>query len=129
MEECVALRLAIPGLMRSISSHRLVMLWRFVSFVTRNIICALAQNTTVLLAFRLLAGTFSSSPLANAGGGIADMWAPHERTLATSLYSAGTWFGPSAYVRLHSSVRSSKLLAVVGPLVGVSVSDLFSMRY
>ena len=75
--------------------QRSVMLWTFVPFVISNMACALAPNHSVLIVFRLLAGTFGSSPLANAGGSVSDMWAPHERSLATSLYSAGPWFGPS----------------------------------
>ena len=107
------------------------MLWTFVPFVISNVACALAPNTIVLVVFRLLAGTFGSSPLANAGGSVSDMWAPHERSLATSLYSAGPWFGPSTYfIPLVCIYKSPKPLAVFGPLVGVSVLfDLLSTIY
>ncbi|KAG8808115.1 hypothetical protein FRC17_004124 [Serendipita sp. 399] len=71
------------------------------SEVYGRIPCALAPNPTVLILFRFLAGTFGSSPLANAGGAIADIWNASERGVATTLYSSGPWFGP-----------------IIGPLVG-----------
>jgi MFS family permease len=55
----------------------------------------MAPNTPVLLTFRLLAGIFGSSPLAIAGGGVADIWRPHERAIPSSIFASGPWFGPS----------------------------------
>ena len=71
------------------------MLGTFVPFTLWNIICAVAPNTPVLLIFRLLAGICGSSPLAIAGGGVADIWRPNERAVPSSIFSSGPWFGPS----------------------------------
>lgn len=73
----------------------------FLPFFLFQIPCALAPNAYVLIIFRFLAGVCGSSPLANAGGAIADIWPASERGLATSLYSGSPWFGP-----------------IVGPLAG-----------
>jgi MFS family permease len=61
----------------------------------------MAPNTPILLIFRLLAGIFGSSPLANAGGAVADIWRPHERAVPSSIYSSGPWFGPSEQTSLY----------------------------
>jgi hypothetical protein len=44
-------------------------------FVLFNMAGALAKNIPSILVFRLLAGSFGSAPLTNAGGQIGDMWA------------------------------------------------------
>lgn len=41
---------------------------------------------TSLLVFRALAGIFGSSPLANAGGTIADMFDSRQRGLAMAIF-------------------------------------------
>jgi MFS transporter, DHA1 family, multidrug resistance protein len=46
--------------------------------------CALAKNMGTILAIRFLTGVFSSSPLTNAGGVIADIWDPTMRGAAMS---------------------------------------------
>ncbi|KAG8834086.1 hypothetical protein FRC20_007528, partial [Serendipita sp. 405] len=84
-----------------IYGRRRVFLYTFIPFFLFQIPCALAPNPTVLILFRFLAGTFGSSPLANAGGAISDIWTATERGVATTLYSSGPWFGP-----------------IMGPLVG-----------
>lgn len=62
---------------------------------------ALSKNATTLLASRLLAGIFGSSPLTNASGTIADIWTPRERGVAASIYATAPFMGP-----------------VIGPIVG-----------
>lgn len=67
-----------------------------------------ANNMAALLAMRMVAGLFGSSPLTNAGGIIADMFPAEERGLATSLFAAAPFLGPS-------------LGPIVGGFVGQSV--------
>jgi MFS family permease len=55
---------------------------------------ALSRNVPSILVFRLLAGTFGAAPLVTAGGQVGDMWALHERALATSLFSIAPFLGP-----------------------------------
>jgi len=48
-----------------------------------------------LIALRFLAGAFGSSPLTNSGGVIADMFPAAERGLATAVFAAAPFLGPS----------------------------------
>lgn len=81
-------------------------------FTIFQIPCALAKNSTTLIVARLIAGTFGSSPLANAGGSLADIWLPHERGKAMSLFAAAPFLGP-----------------VLGPIVGGFLSQYVSWRW
>lgn len=53
-----------------------------------------AQNIQSLLILRFFAGAFGSSPLTNAGGVIADMFAAEDRGKAMSLFAAAPFMGP-----------------------------------
>jgi MFS family permease len=59
-----------------------------------------------LIVARLIAGIFGSSPLANAGGTLADIWMPHQRGKAMSVFAAAPFLGP-----------------VIGPVVGGFLSQ------
>ncbi|KAK6213333.1 major facilitator superfamily transporter [Colletotrichum tabaci] len=63
--------------------------------------CAGADSATTLLVLRFFAGAFGSSPLANSGGVIADMFPAAERGLAMALFAAAPFLGP-----------------VLGPIIG-----------
>lgn len=63
-------------------------------FVFSHIGGALGRNIETLLVFRLLSGTFGSSPLANSGGVVSDLWLPKDRGLAAALYSTAPFQGP-----------------------------------
>ncbi|KAF9890551.1 hypothetical protein FE257_005682 [Aspergillus nanangensis] len=56
---------------------------------------AAAQNPWTLMVLRFLAGAFGSSPLTNAGGVIADIFAADQRGLATSLFAGAPFLGPT----------------------------------
>ncbi|KAF7504779.1 MFS siderochrome iron transporter 1 [Endocarpon pusillum] len=71
-----------------------------------------ANNMAALVAMRLLAGLFGSSPLTNAGGVIADMFTAEERGLATSLFAAAPFLGPA-----------------LGPIVGGFVGQNIGWRW
>ncbi|TXT09008.1 hypothetical protein VHUM_02482 [Vanrija humicola] len=81
-------------------------------FCVFNLVCAVSQNIETLLIARLLAGTFGSSPITNAGAQISDMWASHERALATTLFSLAPFLGP-----------------VFGPIVGGFVAEFKGFRW
>lgn len=66
-----------------------------------NIGVVVAQDLATILAMRFFAGTFGASPITNAGGGIADMFAPEQRGLAMTIFSSVPFLGP-----------------VLGPIVG-----------
>ncbi|WQF85483.1 Putative major facilitator superfamily, MFS transporter superfamily [Colletotrichum destructivum] len=63
--------------------------------------CAGADSATTLLVLRFFAGAFGSSPLANSGGVIADLFPAAERGLAMALFAAAPFLGP-----------------VLGPIIG-----------
>ncbi|KAF9872692.1 MFS multidrug transporter [Colletotrichum karsti] len=54
-----------------------------------------AQNIETLIVLRFFAGAFGSSPLTNAGGVIADMFNAEQRGLATAIFAAAPFLGPS----------------------------------
>ncbi|KAJ5884916.1 hypothetical protein N7495_009426 [Penicillium taxi] len=55
---------------------------------------ALAPNIGAQLAFRFLTGVFGCPPLTCAGGTIADLWNPLEKTLYFPMYSVISFGGP-----------------------------------
>ncbi|KAJ5594128.1 uncharacterized protein N7459_000336 [Penicillium hispanicum] len=55
---------------------------------------ALAPNIGAQLAFRFLAGIFGCPPLTCAGGTIADLWNPLEKTIFFPLYAILSFGGP-----------------------------------
>lgn len=65
--------------------------------------CALATNTGMFLAFRLLAGIAASGPLTVGGGTVADVIPPAQRGRAMSLFVAGPLLGPVGVDFAHSS--------------------------
>jgi multidrug resistance protein len=71
-----------------------------------------ANNMAALIAMRLVAGLFGSSPLTNAGGVIVDMFDANERGLATSLFAAAPFLGPA-----------------IGPVVGGFVGETIGWRW
>ena len=71
-----------------------------------------SQNIWTLIIQRFFAGAIGSSPLTNAGGVIADMFASRERGLAMSLFAAAPFMGP-----------------VIGPIVGGFVGQTVGWRW
>jgi multidrug resistance protein len=74
--------------------------------------CAGANNTQTLLVLRFFAGAFGSSPLANSGGVIADMFPAAERGLAMALFAAAPFLGP-----------------VLGPIIGGFLGEAAGWRW
>ena len=54
-----------------------------------------SKNVQTLLVLRFWSGVFGSSPLANAGGVIADMFTASKRGLALSVFAAAPFLGPT----------------------------------
>jgi multidrug resistance protein len=75
---------------------------------------ALAPNFGAQVAFRFLAGFFGSTPLTAAGGTIADMWDPLEKTYSFPLFSIFGFSGP-----------------VLGPVIGsyIGTGSLSTWRW
>ncbi|KAF2787847.1 MFS general substrate transporter [Melanomma pulvis-pyrius CBS 109.77] len=81
--------------------RQVVFLGTFFAFVAFNAGAAGSQNISTLLILRFFGGAFGSSPLTNAGGVVADLFAAKERGLAMSVFSVAPFMGP-----------------VLGPIVG-----------
>ncbi|MCJ1360589.1 MAG: MFS siderochrome iron transporter 1 [Icmadophila ericetorum] len=71
-----------------------------------------SQNIQTLIVLRFFAGAFGSSPLTNAGGVIADMFAANQRGLAMAVFSAAPFMGP-----------------VLGPIVGGFLGETEGWRW
>lgn len=54
----------------------------------------LARNLSGHLVFRFLAGFFASTPLSCAGGTVADLWNPLQKTYAFPVYAIPAFSGP-----------------------------------
>ncbi|KAM0743062.1 hypothetical protein ACQRIT_003239 [Beauveria bassiana] len=54
----------------------------------------LAPNPESHLVFRFIAGLFASTPLSCAGGTVADLWSPLEKTWAFPVYAIPAFMGP-----------------------------------
>ncbi|KAF6808985.1 major facilitator superfamily transporter [Colletotrichum musicola] len=67
----------------------------YIALTAFNAGAAGAQNIETLIILRFFAGAFGSSPLTNAGGVIADMFSASERGLATAIFAAAPFLGPS----------------------------------
>lgn len=49
--------------------------------------CAFSPNTETLIVMRFFVGLTSSAPIAIAAASVSDIFAPHERATAMSLYA------------------------------------------
>lgn len=81
-------------------------------FVIFNIACALSINLDMLIAFRFLAGSVGSAPLALGGGTIADTMSTQQRGTAMAIWMSGPTIGP-----------------IVGPVAGGSVVQAMDWRW
>lgn len=73
-----------------------VYLITMVIFLIFIMAAALAPNLHSHLIFRFLAGFFGSTPLSCAGGTVADLWNPVQKTYAFPAYAIPSFLGPMA---------------------------------
>lgn len=83
-----------------------------VLYVIFTIACAVSTNMSMLIVFRLFAGCVGSAPVTIGGGTIADLFPPHERGRALSLYTLGPVAGPA-----------------IGPIAGGFLSESEGWRW
>ncbi|CEL09550.1 Putative Synaptic vesicle transporter SVOP [Aspergillus calidoustus] len=81
--------------------RQIIYFFTYLALTAFNCGCAGAKNSWTLIILRFWAGAFGSSPLTNAGGVIADMFAAKQRGIAMSLFAAAPFLGP-----------------VLGPIIG-----------
>ncbi|CAI7656756.1 unnamed protein product [Penicillium viridicatum] len=88
-----------------------VYLTTMVIFLIFIMAAALAPNIHSHLIFRFLAGFFGSTPLTCAGGTVADLWSPLQKTYAFPAYAIPSFVGPMAgqimgsYIPIHLGWR------------------------
>ena len=92
--------------------RQILFFFTFGLFVVFVAVAAASPDIEALLIFRFFAGAFGSSPLANAGGVIADMFPANQRGLALAVYAAAPLLGPA-----------------VGPIVGGFVGESLGWRW
>jgi multidrug resistance protein len=83
-----------------------------VIYIGFTIGCALATNTGMFFAFRVLAGIAASGPLTVGGGTVADVIPPAQRGRAMSLFVTGPLLGP-----------------VLGPIIGGFTTQAIGWRW
>ncbi|KAI9486470.1 MAG: major facilitator superfamily domain-containing protein [Benjaminiella poitrasii] len=66
-----------------------------VLYTVCTIICGISTNLGLFFAFRLLQGIFACAGQAVGGGSVSDIFEPHERGKAMSIYILGTILGPA----------------------------------
>jgi len=84
----------------------------FLMFCLANLGCALSPNIAAFLCFRLIAGLFGLSAVANCGGSITDLWPQSHRSVPFALFTAASFCGP-----------------VLGPIVGGFLTQNESWRW
>jgi MFS family permease len=84
----------VSGPLSEIVGRNAVYLASLTLFMIFVMASGLAPNIGAQLAFRFLAGVFGCPPLTCAGGTIADLWNPLEKTLTFPLYAITSFGGP-----------------------------------
>ncbi|KAE8379695.1 major facilitator superfamily domain-containing protein [Aspergillus bertholletiae] len=97
------------GPLSEIFGRNMVYLGSLVIFMLFVMASALAPNYRAELIFRFLSGVFGSPPLTCAGGTIADLWSPLEKTLAFPFYAIFSFSGPILAPVISSYMGSSSL--------------------
>ncbi|KAI9666462.1 MAG: hypothetical protein M1821_004398 [Bathelium mastoideum] len=83
-----------------------------VLFLCFNVLCAVSQNTSMLLAFRFLSGFAGVATITIGPGTIADIMPREKRGKAISLWSIGTILGP-----------------MIGPIIGGYAAEAAGWRW
>ncbi|KAE8151655.1 major facilitator superfamily domain-containing protein [Aspergillus avenaceus] len=97
------------GPLSEIFGRNIVYLSSLVIFMLFVMASALAPNYGAELIFRFLSGVFGSPPLTCAGGTIADLWSPLEKTLAFPFYAIFSFSGPILAPVIASYMGQSSL--------------------
>ncbi|CAF1239592.1 unnamed protein product [Adineta ricciae] len=92
--------------------RRIIFIITYVALTVFNASTASSRNIWTILILRFFAGAFGSSPLANAGGTIADLFSVHHRGTALTFYAAMPFLGP-----------------ILGPIVGGYASSAIDWRW
>ncbi|KAL9558281.1 hypothetical protein MBANPS3_000981 [Mucor bainieri] len=75
--------------------RRWIYIVAIVLYTVCTIICGISTSLGLFFAFRLLQGIFACAGQAVGGGSVSDIFEPHERGKAMSIYILGTILGPA----------------------------------
>ncbi|GAA5869677.1 hypothetical protein JCM1840_000555 [Sporobolomyces johnsonii] len=85
----------LMGPLSELGGRNPVYLVSILIFTVFEIGTACSTNIQTRVILRFFAGCAGASPLTNAGGSLADMWTPEERTFAFPVFAISGFFGPA----------------------------------
>jgi len=92
--------------------RRRLFLISMIGFTAASMACGAAQSLEQMVLFRMLQGVFGSALVPLSQAVMLDMYAPHERGEALSLWSVGVMVGP-----------------IIGPTLGAFLTESYNWRY
>jgi len=116
------------GPMSEFKGRRLPLFSGFFIWLLLQIPIGVVNNLPALLVCRLLGGCFGAAPVALVSAMYADFWEPAERGIATAIYSAAVYIGPTLGPVFGSLVTENPSLGwhwtawltlIIGGVVGV----------
>ncbi|BGP36765.1 hypothetical protein JCM10449v2_000667 [Rhodotorula kratochvilovae] len=85
----------VVGPLSEVGGRNPVYLVTLVLFILFEIGCALSPNMHTRAILRFFAGCAGATPLSNAGGSLADMWTPTQRTYGFPAFAIAGFLGPA----------------------------------
>ncbi len=92
--------------------RRRLFLLSMAGFTVASMFCGAAQTLDQMVVFRLVQGVFGAALVPLSQAVMLDMYAPHERGSAMSIWSVGIMVGP-----------------IIGPTLGAWLTDSYNWRY
>ena len=92
--------------------RRRLFLLSMAGFTVVSMFCGAAQSLEQMVLFRLVQGIFGAALVPLSQAVMLDMYAPHERGSAMSIWSVGIMVGP-----------------IIGPTLGAWLTDSYNWRY
>ncbi|KID72156.1 uncharacterized protein G6M90_00g027980 [Metarhizium brunneum] len=101
----------VSGPLSEVLGRNLVYVSSLTLFIIFVMASALAPNFGAQLAFRFLSGVFGCPPLTCAGGTIADLWNPLEKTTYFPMYAIISFCGPAMGPLIASYIGQTDVLS------------------
>lgn len=92
--------------------RRNLFLWSMAGFIGASMLCGAAQSLPEMVAFRLIQGVCGAGLIPLGQSVMLDIYEPHERAAAMSVWSVGIMMGP-----------------VIGPTLGAILTESYTWRY
>ena len=92
--------------------RRRLFLLSMAGFTAASMACGAAQTLDQMVAFRLVQGVFGAALVPLSQAVMLDMYAPHERGSAMSIWAVGIMVGP-----------------IIGPTLGALLTESYNWRY